>query len=356
MSSSNTFYDPKLSYEENYKNGPFGDFANKEIYKNKGKPENKFLGFPVFEPFGIPAGPLVNSKFVNAALDKGFDLVEYKTVRSRKLLSHLWPNVLSVEIEGDLTEEKAEKGLMGHFKFNDPPSITNSFGVPSMDPDVWQKDLAKSVKYAREGQVVIGSFQATVNPEHDNEKYMMDFVKTARFVKEAGARVIEVNLSCPNEGHSNMLCFDIERSREVAYRIKNEIGETPLMVKISYFHSSQRLGEFVHELGGIVQAISAINTLPAKIFDEKGNQALPGEGRFRSGVCGDAIRWAGLEMVKRLCTLRQEFDYKYEIVGVGGVLNAGHYKKYRKSGADAVMSATGAMWNPFLAQEIKKLI
>lgn len=354
MSSNNTFYDPKLSYEENYNDGPFGEFANKKIYKNIEKPKNKFLGIPIFEPFGIPAGPLVNSKFVKAALDKGFDLVEYKTVRSRKHISHAWPNVLSVEINGNLTEKKAQKGLVGHFKFNDPPSITNSFGVPSMDPEIWQEDLAKSVRYAKSGQVVIGSFQATQASDHDNKKYMDDFVRSARLVKETGVEIMEVNLSCPNEGHSNMLCFDIERSKEVANLIKNEIGSIPLILKISYFHSNQRLGEFVHEIGSIVQGISAINTLPAKIFDEKGNQALPGEGRFSSGVCGDAIRWAGLEMVKRLYNLRQEFDYKFEIIGVGGVLNADHYKKYRKTGADAVMSATGAMWNPFLAQEIKK--
>ncbi len=354
MTKNNTFYDPKLSYEENYKKGPFGEFSNKKIYKNKRKPSNKFLGIPVFEPFGIPAGPLLNSNFVNAALDKGFDLVEYKTVRSKEYKSHSWPNVLSVEITGNLTEKKAEKGLIGHFKFNDPPSITNSFGVPSMDPDVWQKDLQKSVKYAKEGQLVIGSFQGTTNENHDNKKYMKDFALTAKLLKETGVKCIEVNLSCPNEGHSNLLCFDIDRSKEIAYMIKNEVGNLPLIVKISYFHNKQRLGKFVSELGEIVQGISAINTLPAKVIDERGMQALPGEGRIKSGVCGDAIRWAGLEMVKRLYLLREEFDYEFVIIGVGGVLTPEHYKKYRKAGADGVMSATGAMWNPLLAQEIKK--
>jgi len=71
-------------------------------------------------------------------------------------------------------------------------------------------------------------------------------------------KAMEVNLSCPNEGHSNMLCFDIERSSEVLKLIKNEIGNTPLIVKISYFHNTQRLGKFVHDVGEIVQGISAI--------------------------------------------------------------------------------------------------
>jgi dihydroorotate dehydrogenase (NAD+) catalytic subunit len=351
---NDTFYDPKLSYEDNYERGPFGEFANKKIFKQEGIPNNSFLGIPVYEPFGIPAGPLINSKFVNAALDKGFDLVEYKTVRSRKYKSHSWPNVLSVKIKGNLTEKKAEKGLLGYFKFNNPPSITNSFGVPSLDPEDWQKDMAKSVKYSKKGQLVIGSFQGTL--DNDHKKYVKDFVLTARLVKETGVKCMEVNLSCPNEGHSNMLCFDIDRSKEIAFAIKNEIGNIPLIVKISYFHNKQRLGKFVYELGDIIQGISAINTLAAKVIDERGMQALPGEGRIKSGVCGDAIRWAGLHMVKRLNTLRTEFDYSFAIIGVGGVLTPEHYLKYRSAGADAVMSATGAMWNPFLAQQIKELV
>jgi tRNA-dihydrouridine synthase len=32
------------------------------------------------------------------------------------------------------------------------------------------------------------------------------------------------------------------------------------------------------------------------------------------------------------------------------------YFDYKKAGADAVMSATGAMWNPNLAHEIKNII
>ncbi|MEK9161093.1 MAG: diguanylate cyclase, partial [Patescibacteria group bacterium] len=39
--------------------------------------------------------------------------------------------------------------------------------------------------------------------------------------------------------------------------------------------------------------------------------------------------------------------------GVGGVTRPEDYKEYRDAGADVVMSATGAMWNPYLAKEIK---
>src|SRR6266568_8032487 len=100
------FYDPEKTYEENFTDGPFGAFADGEIYEQKGKPQHDFLGQKVFLPFGIPAGPLINGAFVKAALDKGFDIPVYKTVRTRKYQCSPWPNVLAVKIDGDLTPEK----------------------------------------------------------------------------------------------------------------------------------------------------------------------------------------------------------------------------------------------------------
>ena len=77
---------------------------------------------------------------------------------------------------------------------------------------------------------------------------------------------------------------------------------------------------------------------------------------MRSGVCGAGIKWAGLDFVIRLSTIRKREKYKFSIEGVGGVLNAKDYKMYRDAGADSVMSATGAMWNPLLAHDIKEKI
>jgi len=38
--------------------------------------------------------------------------------------------------------------------------------------------------------------------------------------------------------------------------------------------------------------------------------------------------------------------------GVGGIVNTKDFNQYKNKGADVMMSATGAMWNPELAQEI----
>jgi 2,4-dienoyl-CoA reductase-like NADH-dependent reductase (Old Yellow Enzyme family) len=281
----------------------------------------------------------------------GFDIPVYKTVRTHQYPCHPWPNVLAVKVEGDL---HVGRTLVASQDYAEPLSITNSFGVPSFSPDFWQPDMADAAAHAGPGQLVVGSFQGTLPVSGSVDDYIADFRLGARLVKETGVQAIEVNLSCPNEGTANLLCFDVARSRRVTEAIKEEIGAVPLMIKTAYFQDDEHLERFLREVGPVVQAISAINTVSAKIVDEHGAQALPGEGRLSSGVCGDSIRWAGLEMVQRLARWRAELGLSFEIVGVGGVSDAAAFDALRVAGADAVMSATAAMWNPCLARQIKE--
>jgi dihydroorotate dehydrogenase len=360
------FYDPEKSYEENLKEGPFGAFADGEVLEENlpaqagGEPRFDFFGHKVFSPFGIPAGPLPNGKFVEAAFSKGFDICVYKTVRTRAKKSNEWPNVLPVNIDGDLTIEKAKKGLVAKKEFSEPLAITNSFVNPSYDPKIWQADIVETLKSVNQlkGKVMCGMIEGTRWETNSTEQdFLNDWVLAARLMNETKIHAIEANFSCPNEGDKvkKLLCFDVLQSRRIAEAIKKEIGKTPLVVKLSYFENEDELRTFVQELGNVVDGFSAINTIASNIYDEKGNQALPGgEWRLKSGVCGAPVKWAGLEMVKKLKKIREELAYSYTIIGVGGVMNADDFFEYRKAGADIVMSATGAMWNPYLAKEIKE--
>jgi dihydroorotate dehydrogenase (NAD+) catalytic subunit len=349
------FYDPARSYQENFEHGPFGLFANTSQHslpnKPKSHPTHTFLGHPVAIPFGIPAGPLLNGRYVKAALDMGFDLPVYKTVRTHQYPCHPWPNVLAVKVEGDL---HVGRTLVASERYAEPLSITNSFGVPSYSPDFWQPDMADAAAHAGPSQLVVGSFQGTLPESGSVNDYIADFRLGARLVKETGVKAVEVNLSCPNEGTANLLCFDVARSRRVVEAIQEELGALPLIIKTAYFKEDAQLEKFLREVGPLVQAISAINTVSAKIVDEHGEQALPGEGRLYSGVCGTSIQWAGLDMVERLARWREELGLRFEIVGVGGVSDAAAFNAYRRAGADAVMSATSAMWNPCLARQVKE--
>ena len=345
------FFDPLKSYEENWNEGPFNDFADGVIVPSEGA-RFSFFGHPINYPLGIPAGPLLNGKFVRAALDKGFDVPVHKTVRSRTRLSNEWPNVLGAEIDGDLTLEKAQQPIVVRNEYKEPLSITNSFGNPSFESAVWQKDLRESIAHARPGQLVMCSFEGTKWDGLTSEEYVEDWANGMKMLTDAGVTVVEANFSCPNEGAAQLLCFDVPKVKAVATAIKNKIGETPLVIKIAYFGEAE-LRELVTEVGVIVDGFSAINTIPAAVVNPDGTQALPGAHRVKSGICGHAVKWAGLDMVKRLKVLREELGMKYTIIGCGGVTVPADFKEYRDAGADIVMTATGAMWNGYLAQEIK---
>jgi dihydroorotate dehydrogenase (NAD+) catalytic subunit len=140
----------------------------------------------------------------------------------------------------------------------------------------------------------------------------------------------------------------------VVEAIKDEIGSVPLVIKMAFYKDEKKLVEFLREVGKTVDGIAAINTISAEILDQDGKQALPGEGRLRSGVCGSSVKWAGLAMASKLARIRGELGQKFTIVGVGGAGTAEAFDEYRRAGADVVMSATAAMWNPELAKEIKE--
>lgn len=348
------FYDPKKSYDENYSDGPFGAFADKKVYKQTGTPSYEFYGEKIYLPFGIPAGPIINSNFVKAAYDKGFDIVVYKTVRSDFFPCHPFPNVLSVNINGDLTAEIMKESLVADSDYHEPLSITNSFGVPSKTPDEWQKDVKKAVSYANNGQVLVLSFMGTVKENQTQQEFIDDYGLCAKLSLETGAKILETNLSCPNIGNEGLVCYNLEVTEKVCDAIRNAIGNTPLILKVGYYKNEKQLEKLAVIADKYADGISAINTLQTEIVDSKGQQALPGKNRNRSGVCGAAIKWAGIETVKKLRDIRDKNGYSFSIEGVGGVTQPEDYFEYIKAGAESVMSATGAMWNPYLAQEIKE--
>ena len=346
-------YDPAKTYYENWEKGPFGGFAD-GVKLPAGEPTFEFLGQKIAYPFGIPAGPLLNGRYVKAALDKGFDVVVYKTVRSREYPCNPWPNVLGAEIAGDLTLERAKNPVVVRDAYKEPLSITNSFGVPSYDPEVWRPDLTATIAYAKPGQLVIGSFEGTKWEGASSEDYVNDWAEVAAMVVGCGAKVVEADISCPNEGGAGLLCFDISKVSLIASKIKERIGSVPLLLKLAYFEEAA-LRELVNATGKLVDGYSAINTISAVVVNPDGTQALPGgEKRKRSGICGASIKWGGLDMVRRLKALREEHSMNYAIVGVGGVMEPKDFKEYRDAGADVVMSATGAMWNPYLARDVKQ--
>jgi len=204
---------------------------------------------------------------------------------------------------------------------------------------------------------MIMSFMGTKMEEMDRDQYIADFVKACCLARETGAPILEVNFSCPNFGKEGLICNDIETSCDILEALHTAKGNTPLLVKIGYFPDDQKenLEKLLMIIKQYADGVSAINTIAAKVLNEKGEQALPGKSiRLSSGVCGHAIRWAGLEMVEKIMAYKNTQAWKdFVVIGVGGVTKVEDYLAYIRTGVNAVQSATGAMWKPGLAIDIR---
>ena len=339
-------YDITRSYEANYQEGPF---LKKKPSARRIQKKVKFLGFDVNSRLGIPAGPLLNSRWIIAYGELGFDLLVYKTVRTSATPSHPDPNCMFLQVKRPLTEQDFGKRLVATMESPssvEEISITNSFGMPSRDPKVWQEDIGRAKAGIGEGQLLIVSVVGTPGEKDLAE----DYARAARLAVEAGAPAVEINLSCPNvvTGEGSVYT-DPVFSAQISRRVKQAIGSVPLVIKIGYISDLSRLEKVVAANAPHIDAISGLNTLSFEVVKPDGTQALPGKGRLRSGVCGAAIRPCAMAQAARIVGLKRKERYDFEIVGVGGVMTTGHIREFLNVGVDAVMTATGAMWDPFLA-------
>ena len=176
-----TFYDPTKTFEDNVAEGPF-ELDGIDLRDQTTDPKYTFLGHTINFPFGIAAGSLPTSRHTSAAFRLGYDVVVYKTQRSTTFPCNQFPNVLPVQIDGDLTLEKMQGRLTVASEYSSDLSklsITNSFGVPSPDPSVWTVDLPQAIAGAGKGQLLIMSTMGTIQEGFGAEEYYTDFARAA---------------------------------------------------------------------------------------------------------------------------------------------------------------------------------
>jgi dihydroorotate dehydrogenase len=352
MKSYPSFFDPKRSFFENYKEGPFHAFADEEVFLHEGEPTYEFLGHKIYLPFGISAGPLPNSRFIRGAFDKGFDINVAKSVRSREIKGHPMPNLFPIEGDQQVTLEEIEKGVEISDEYKQPLAAANSFGIPSVSPEEWQDDMRKSISMAGKGQLLICAVQGTPKTDGDFDDYLQDYVKTSEMVADTGAEFIELNFSCPNEGKDELLCYDIDKVTKIVKAVRSKLEDKhKLFIKTAYYPREKDIAKLVQNTANLLDGYALINTLGGKVINNEGKPAF-GFDRPTAGISGAPIKWAGLEMVEKFDKLRKKWDLDFKIIGIGGVTKPKDYREYRDKGADIVMAAVGAMWNPYLAQEI----
>lgn len=346
-------YDIEKTYLENAEEGPFfsGPFP-KRVMPPKGEWVD-FLGYKVATRLGIPAGPLLNSRWVDFAGKMGFDIVTYKTIRSQPHEGHPLPNVILIDTPPNGSTKAYS--LKNSLRNLEQLTITNSFGMPSRSPEYLLNDIARAKKALSPGQILVVSVVGTPSKDGSEKSFFNDFVKTALLAKEAGAEIIEANLSCPNVAkEEGCLYLSADKVFELSSNLVKAINGAPLILKVGLFPTDNAMkNAFVAAAKAGVRAISGINTINMEVLDETDRPAL-GASRKTSGVCGAAIREAALGFLRNAKSIIDEEKLDITLIGVGGITDASHFDLFREAGADFVQTATGMMWDPYIALRYTK--
>lgn len=306
-----------------------------------------FCGLPVASPLGVAAGPLLNGKWVLYYASLGFDVLTYKTVRSSERECYPLPNLVPVDVErmqgGEDWAPVADE-MRG--------SWAVSFGMPSMSPDVWRRDVEWTRRELLKDKLLSVSVVGTVQPEWSIDDLADDYARCAKWAVESGADCVETNFSCPNVSTCDgQLYQQPESARIVAERVRGAIGRTPLIVKIGHLSDEAEAAALLDALAPHADALAMTNSVATRVRRAGGEFLFDGQ---RRGICGAATRDASVTQTRLFARLIAERQLPLRLIGVGGATTAEHVRDYLAAGAEAVHLATAVMTDQAVALTIRR--
>ena len=340
-------YDLTATYRDNYDHGPSLDVSC-EIPET---PLKEFLGRSVRSRFGIAAGLLLNSKWLLGYAQRGFDLLTYKTVRSKVRECYPPPNWVFVDADESDGPVYVTDDLS---KGSDAISSAVCFGMPSMAPEVWREDIARCKAGLSDGQMLIVSVVASPEPDWSVAQVADDYAQCASWAVEAGADVIEANFSCPNVcSAEGQVYLDAALSGDVSATIRTGIGEMPLLLKVATFPDEESMSGFLRAVSKPADGVTLVNGIARPVLHPDGRPAF-GEDYVKAGVLGRIIHEPSVASVRQARAIVDAEGLGLAIAAVGGVSQAEDMADFFEAGADAIMLGSAPMYLPDLACEIKR--
>lgn len=341
------------SYLWNYRNGPSygGPFP-----RLPRAPLKDFLGCRVRSRVGVAAGILLNSRWVECYSRLGYDLLTYKTVRSAARPCYPLPNWVFVEppAEGVLAADP-RRPLRVARPPRDLALATSSvcFGMPSMAPEEWRRDVSRAKRCLGRGQMLIVSVVGTPREGGTFDDLVDDFARCARWAAAAGADAVEANYSCPNVTTSEgSLYQDPRRSRALSAALRDALPSTPFLIKAGHFETRARLARFYAAVKDHADGVVIVNGVARRVHGRDGKPVFP--GHEVAGIIGRAVHAPALDNVEKAVLLTREKGWTMETIAVGGVLTVDEAAAFFATGVSAVMIGGGAALVPGLAAEMKR--
>jgi dihydroorotate dehydrogenase len=308
-------------------------------------PGGRIFDRRVDSPIGIAAGPLLNSRWIEAYARLGYGILTYRTVRTAARAAFVHPNMAHCRLGDPTVTEPAPRKL-------DPAAVTwaVSLGLPSPEPAEWRADVMRAKSKLRPGQMLIVSVTGTPVPEGDSEQLAEDYALCARWAAEAGADAIEAHLASPHIAgdQAPMIFENAGLSALILDRIRRAVGQRPLIAKIGSTRSPRALHELASRLAPRLDGFILVNGVQRRVVKPDGAPAFAGPGRGLAAVGGAGIFDHSLVQIEELLAWRKAGAWTRAILGVGGITTVERARTVLAAGADAAMVATAALTDPLI--------
>ncbi len=306
------------------------------------------LGYDLDSPLGIAAGPLLNSKWVEGYARLGFDVLTYATVRSRPQPAHNLPNIKPVD-------DRQHVATTGRGSHADGTTIAVSLGLPSMEPEVWRKDIRRATDRLRPGQILVASVVGTPGPDEGPEGFIADYAQCAQWAAEAGAHVIEVHLAIRNPfgEPGQMLYENAVLTAQILHRVRSSVG-IPVLAKLGIFRSPRALHETASRIAPWTNGFVLVHGIPRRVVDASGNAAFEGSGREWATIVGSGTFPVAYRHIDELLAWRRAGEWPHAVLAVGGITTVARAQQLLREGANAVLVATAALADPLFATRFRQ--
>jgi dihydroorotate dehydrogenase len=313
-------------------------------------PGGRLLDYPLNSPIGIAAGILLNSKWVEGYARLGYDVLTYGTVRSVARPAHPLPNIRSVE-----NREQTAVATKRPAAANGDVTVAVSTGMPSMEPDVWRRDVRRAKEKIGRGQVLIVNVMGTPEVGTDPDGLIADYALCAVWAAEAGADIIEVNLACPNPfGEPGQMVYEsIAMSAQVLYRVRTSV-KVPVVAKLGAFRTPRQLHETATKLAPWAHGFTLVHGIHRRVVDDDGTPAFDGPGREAYVVGADTFG-ACARQVEEMLAWRKAGAWDRAVLAVGGITTGERALHLLREGADCALVATAALFDPLFAARFRQL-
>ena len=279
----------------------------------------------------------------------GYDILTYATVRSAFRPAWSLPNIRHVENQeliATVTRRAPAAGV---------PTLAVSLGEPSMEPDVWRKDVRRAKERIGRGQMLIVSVMGTPEPGRDADALVADYARCAAWAAESGADAVEVHLAVPDPfaEQAQMLYENALLAAHIVYRVRASVA-VPVLAKLGVFRSPRVLHETATKLAAWTSGFVLVHGFLRRVLDDKGNPAFEGAGRERADVVGHDIFPIASRQVLEMLAWRRAGAWDRAVLAVGGITTVERAQDLLREGADAALVATAAIFDPLFAARCRQ--